>query len=107
MRGVGACLSVDLNEARPQCADARQQPSFLYFPELPASAYLDRALFPWLADLEAQTSRIRAELLALLPSDRGRERVVTTYALEQLHLRALDQPPSWHGYHFFRPGYPP
>src|SRR5258708_27125336 len=104
LRRVEACLSVHLNEARPQYADARQQPSFLYFPELPASAYLDRALFPWLADLEAQTARIRAELLALLPSDRGRERVFTTDALEQLNLRGLDQPPSWNGYYFYRHG---
>ena len=104
LRRVEACLSVHLNEVSPGYTDSRQLPTFLYFQGLPASAYLDRGLFPWIPALESHTGRIREELLALLPSDRGRERVFTTDELEQLNLRGLDQPPSWNGYYFYRHG---
>ena len=38
----------------------------LYYPFLPADEFFDRGHFPWLADVEAQTDAIRAELVALL-----------------------------------------
>ncbi len=38
----------------------------LHYPFLPADEFFDRAGFPWLADLEAQTDAIRGELQALL-----------------------------------------
>jgi aspartyl/asparaginyl beta-hydroxylase (cupin superfamily) len=41
----------------------------LHYPFLPADEFFDREHFPWLADLEAQTNVIRAELIALLGSD--------------------------------------
>ncbi len=44
----------------------RPQPSFLYFPQLPALEFFDRADFPWLDALEAGADDMRAELLALL-----------------------------------------
>lgn len=42
------------------------QPLALHYPYLPAIQYFDRDLFPWLAELEAATALIRAELQALL-----------------------------------------
>ena len=44
----------------------RQQPTFMYFPELPTIEFYDRALFPWLDELEAATPDIRAELLDVM-----------------------------------------
>jgi len=38
----------------------------IYYPFLPADEFFDRDHFPWLADIEAQTDAIRAELRALL-----------------------------------------
>jgi len=38
----------------------------VYFPFLPADEFFDRAHFPWLINVEAKTSAIRAEVLALL-----------------------------------------
>jgi aspartyl/asparaginyl beta-hydroxylase (cupin superfamily) len=38
----------------------------LHYPFLPADEFFDRAHFPWLADFEASTASIRAELEALL-----------------------------------------
>lgn len=104
MRRVEKALRIYFNEEQPAYPDPRQQPTFFYFPDLPTPAYFDRALFPWIPELEARTDDIRRELLALLPSDRGRERVFTTDELEQHNLRGLDVPPSWNGYYFYRHG---
>lgn len=104
MQRVEQALHIYFNEEAPVYPDPRQRPTFLYFPGLPTSPYLDRALFPWIPQLEAQTAAIRAELLQLLPSSRGRERVFTSEELEQENLRGLDEPPSWNGYYFYRHG---
>jgi aspartate beta-hydroxylase len=101
---VERCLRIHLVEEPVEYADARQQPTFLYFPGLSASAYLERSLFPWMADLEAETGVIREELLGVLGSDAGRERVFTTDEVEQQNLRGLAEPPSWTGYYFYRHG---
>ena len=47
------------------------QPTFMYFPEIPAVEYFDRSDFPWLDAVEAATEEIRAELTAVLMSDRA------------------------------------
>ena len=41
----------------------------MHYPFLPADEYFDREHFPWLAELEAETAVIRAELIGLLASD--------------------------------------
>jgi aspartate beta-hydroxylase len=101
---VEKALRIYLNEEQRVYADPRQQPTFLYFPGLPASAYLPRQLFPWAERLEQATADIRSELLALLPSVQGRERVFTSEALEEVNLRGLEMPPTWNGYYFYRHG---
>lgn len=101
---VERALRMYLGEEEKIYPDPRQQPTFLYFPGLPTSAYLSREHFPWIEALESQTSVIKAELMALLPSTQGRERVFTSEALEDLNLRGLDVPPTWNGYYFYRHG---
>ena len=44
----------------------RAEPTFLTIPELPAVPFLDRAMLPWLAKLEAATAAITGEALALI-----------------------------------------
>jgi aspartate beta-hydroxylase len=46
------------------------QPTFMYFPEMPAVGFFDRGDFPWLDAIEAATEEIRAELMTVLVSDR-------------------------------------
>jgi len=46
------------------------QPTFMYFPELPAIEFFERAEFPWLDAVEAASDEIRAELLRVMVSDR-------------------------------------
>jgi aspartate beta-hydroxylase len=101
---VEACLRGYLHEETPVPLDPRQRPTFLYFPGLPATAYCDRALLPWVPALEAETPAIRDELTRLLPSASGRERVFTTDELEQANLRGTASAPSWTGYYFYRHG---
>ena len=47
----------------------RQQPSEFFYPGLPAIEFWERSHFPWLADLERETGRIREELLGILKDD--------------------------------------
>jgi aspartate beta-hydroxylase len=46
------------------------QPTFMYFPEIPAIEFFDREDFPWLDAIEAASDDIRAELMSVLVSDR-------------------------------------
>jgi aspartate beta-hydroxylase len=46
------------------------QPTFMYFPEIPALEFFDREDFPWLDALEAASDDIRAELMSVLVADR-------------------------------------
>jgi aspartate beta-hydroxylase len=46
------------------------QPTFMYFPEIPAVEFFDRADSPWLDAIEAASDAIRAELMDVLVSDR-------------------------------------
>lgn len=101
---VSQCLRIYLGEEAPRYPDERQQPTFLFFPGLPATPYFDLRLFPWADALEAQFPAIRAELLQRLSSEQGRERVFGSEALEKENLRGADIPPSWNGYYFYRHG---
>ncbi|WP_374274723.1 aspartyl/asparaginyl beta-hydroxylase domain-containing protein [Brevundimonas sp.] len=47
----------------------KQEPILLNYPRLPAIPFYDRALFPWLSELEAATDIIKTELEALLAAD--------------------------------------
>lgn len=104
MRRVEHALRIYFLEEAAISPDERQKPTFLYFPGLPAAAYLDRSLFSWIDALEAQTGAIRAELLDLMPSGAGRERVFTSEEIERQNLRGVGAPPSWNGYYFYRHG---
>ena len=47
------------------------QPTFMYFPEIPAVEFFERAEFPWLDAIEAAAEDIRTELTTVLVSDRA------------------------------------
>jgi aspartate beta-hydroxylase len=104
LRRVEQAVRIHLHLEAPVFPDPRQKPTFLFFPGLPATPYLDKGLIPEIEGLEARTHEIRAELMALLPGAAGRERVFHTGELEQANLRGLAEPPSWNGYYFFRHG---
>jgi len=101
---VEKCLRIYMNEEQPTYLDSRQQPTFLFFPDLRSAPYIDADSLPWVPELEGRTSAIRRELLQVLGSSQGSERVFTSEELEGENLRGLDTPPSWNGYYFYRHG---
>ncbi len=60
-------LSIFAGQAKPY----PQEPLLLHYPRLPAIPFYDRAHFPWLAELEAATPVIQAELAAVLEAGFG------------------------------------
>jgi aspartyl/asparaginyl beta-hydroxylase (cupin superfamily)/Tfp pilus assembly protein PilF len=85
----------------------QQQPTFLYFPELPAIEFFDRAAFPWLDAIEAATDDIRAELVEVLAGDDAElEPYISndsSQALEQ-KWRTLNKSRRWSVYYLWREG---
>lgn len=61
MRRFNRCLDIVLGRQSVY----RNECHGLYYPFLPADEYFDRRLFPWFSDVEAATSDIRREGLAL------------------------------------------
>jgi aspartyl/asparaginyl beta-hydroxylase (cupin superfamily) len=61
------CVAVLLQKERV----FRQQPTFLYFPQLPAIEFPERGDFPWLDAIEAQSDAIRDEFLNVLADAQG------------------------------------
>lgn len=47
------------------------RPTFMYFPEIPAIEFFERADFPWLDAIEAATEDIREELTNVMIADRA------------------------------------
>jgi aspartate beta-hydroxylase len=62
---VQQCIDVLMNARKV----FHSQPTWMYFPELPAIEFFERSNFPWLNALESQWEHIRAELLQVLVTD--------------------------------------
>jgi len=65
-RRVERCLDILMGKAR----SFHSQPTWMYFPELPAIDFFERSESPWLDGIEAATDEIRAELMRVLIADR-------------------------------------
>ncbi|HTQ15523.1 MAG TPA: aspartyl/asparaginyl beta-hydroxylase domain-containing protein [Rhizomicrobium sp.] len=83
-----------------------QAPTMLHFPRLPAIQYYDRAQFPWMADIEAETDAIREELIGLLREDaEGFRPYITHPASVPLHQWAeLNWSPRWSARYLWKDG---
>ena len=104
---IEKCLSVYLTELPANFPDPAQRPKFLYFPDLPATRFYERELFPWYADLEGATAAIREEMLAVLAEDSGFEPFLGHFDDNQLdgHLaNAIGGKPVWNAFFFYRHG---
>jgi aspartyl/asparaginyl beta-hydroxylase (cupin superfamily) len=80
----------------------------LHYPFLPADEFFDREHFPWLAELEAQTDVIRAELIALLSSDDpGLSPYVTMPPGTPRNIWSeLNNNAAWSAFHLWKDGEP-
>ena len=80
--------------------------SGLHVPFLPADEFFDRAHFPWLAQIEAQTGVIRAELEALLAADSPgiQPYVAMEPGTPENKWSALDNRLDWGAFHLWKNG---
>jgi len=78
----------------------------MHYPFLPADEFFDREHFPWLAELEAETDVIRAELVELLASaDPGLEPYVTMPPGTPRNVwTELNNSPAWSSLHLWKEG---
>jgi aspartate beta-hydroxylase len=86
----------------------RPQPSFMYFPRLPALEFYERRDFPWLDAIEAASGDIRAELIELL--QQGAEAlspyVDTASSITLPQWRELNHSRRWGVYNLWWQGVP-
>jgi aspartyl/asparaginyl beta-hydroxylase (cupin superfamily) len=103
-RRVDACLEALMGRRTVY----HSRPTFMYFPELPAIEFFERAEFPWLDAYEAATPEIRAELLRVMVADReGLQPYVdfaTSMPLDQ--WRDLNRSRRWSAYFLCNQGEP-
>lgn len=82
-----------------------QQPTSYYFPELPQRQFYERAEFPWLAAIEAQTAAIRAELLGVVGDDEAFQPYVRGSDLRpQIEFGDLRDNPDWSAFYLIEGG---
>jgi len=85
----------------------RQQPSFMYFPQLADIEFYERGDFPWLDSIEAAAADIRAELIDVLAEDRATLEPYVTHGTGQSveqKWRELHQSLRWSVYYLWREG---
>ncbi|MGH7023528.1 MAG: aspartyl/asparaginyl beta-hydroxylase domain-containing protein, partial [Caulobacteraceae bacterium] len=82
-----------------------QSPRSFYFPELPQRQFYERQEFPWLAELESKTARIRGELLTVLGDGRAFSPYVRGgQALPQRDYAGLLDNPDWSAFYLVHGG---
>jgi aspartate beta-hydroxylase len=96
------CLAALLQKRRIY----RQQPTFMYFPYLPALEFYARRDFPWLDSIEAATDDIRAELIEVLADGQA---VLDPYinlsdGEAGKHWREINRSRRWGVYFLWREG---
>ena len=82
------------------------QPTFMYFPGIPAIEFFDNAEFPWIDAIEAATGAIRAELEHVLAADQAGLEPYVAYPdgapLDQ--WRELNRSRRWSAYFLWNQG---
>lgn len=104
---VERSLAIYLLEQPANIPDPRQQPKFLYFPDIASQPYYPRKHFPWLETLEAATDTVRDELRAVLSQGQLFEAFLGPASLQGTRGMldsSSDQAPAWDAYFFHRHG---
>ena len=85
-----------------------QQPTFMYFPELPAVEFFERGDFPWMDAIEAATDEIREELLSVLIADREGLQPYVAYpeGMPLNQWKELNKSRRWSAYFLWNQGVP-
>jgi aspartate beta-hydroxylase len=103
-RRVDLCLDTLMGKRKTY----HSHPTWMYFPELPAIEFFERADFPWLDAFEAATGEMRAELMRVLVADReGLQPYVDFPASMPLdQWRELNRSRRWSAYFLWNQGEP-
>jgi aspartate beta-hydroxylase len=99
------CMAILLQKKRIY----QPQPSFMYFPQLAAIEFHERANFPWLDTIEAAIDDIRAELIDVLAEDSGSLEPYVSHGTRRSveeKWRELHQSRRWSVYYLWRDGVP-
>jgi aspartate beta-hydroxylase len=108
LRRVDKCVAMHVRDIAKAMPDERQKPKALYFPDIPATPYLQSELFPWVATLEAKAAAIRAEAQAQLQAPATAFESFLHFEENwqvDRHLRnSRGSPPSWDAFFFYRHG---
>jgi aspartate beta-hydroxylase len=101
---VDACLDTLMGKRRVY----HSQPTWMYFPGLPAIEFFDRSIFPWLAPLEAASPEIRTELMRVLVSDRPGLQPYIDFpdGLPIDQFKELNRSRKWSAYFLWNQGQP-
>ena len=102
MARVADCLAMYLGESPTVYADARQRPTFLYFPGLPVTPVFDRSQLSFAHAYEARMPAIRDEMLSVLAGAQGIEPF--HYDLTREQREAMTHGAAWDAYFFDRDG---
>jgi aspartyl/asparaginyl beta-hydroxylase (cupin superfamily) len=101
---VDACLDTLMGKRRVY----HSQPTWMYFPGLPAIEFFDRSLFPWLEPLEAASPEIRSELMRVLVADRPGLQPYIDFpdGLPIDQFKELNRSRKWSAYFLWNQGQP-
>ncbi len=95
--------SVDILVGRKKRYDSHAE--IYHYPHLAPIEFFDRAPFPWLDAIEAETGAIRDEFLAVLKADEGFEPYITYPAGVPLNQWVeLNHSPRWSAFHLYQMG---
>lgn len=106
MKRVEKALRGWLREFDATPSDPRQRPRFLYFPDLPSTAYHDPMLQPWAPRLLDAFPDIRAEALAVTQLERELPDFITPpkNGPSDTYVDGEGPEPSWKAFFFYRHG---
>ena len=102
---VDRCIEILTGQSKRYQPD----PTFMYFPQIPAVEFFERADFPWLDAVEAATEAIRAELTTVLVADRAGLEPYIAYPEKGLPLdqwKELNQSRRWSAYFLWNQSVP-
>ena len=96
------CLDILLGKRRPYLP----QPTFMYFPHLPAWEFYPRSEFPWLPEVEAAAPAIRAEFERVFVEDQHRLEPYVSFPAGAMldQWKELNNSRRWSAFYLWREG---
>jgi len=83
-----------------------QEPTSFYFPGLPQQPWYSPKTFPWVAELEAAASGMRAEIEGVLADEQGLEPYVQEQSERASRGHSLLNDARWSAFHLWKDGEP-